>query len=215
MVGLSGIMEEWTLERLRAQSDAYIGVGQDELRAKLYLLLEHAVPAAGTRRLCLCGLQDDTLPRLFAVLRILSDEAPYRGSLRNLPNTAIGLAICSGNLRVCRDVALPGMIPNLCRHVHFIHLRCVPSENRIWFDGLIGTNHIDGISETVENVVPVLEEQTRPPQAQRMDAPPAMQRHQAQRLPVDQKRHWAVGYPAIRRKSGLTQWRGSALALAS
>jgi len=126
---------------------------------------------------------------------------------------ANGITLCSGSLGVRADNDLPGMMRRLGPRVHFVHLRNVCRETDILPNSFHEAAHLEGVTDMVDLVAAVLEEEKRRVAQGRTDCNIPFRPDHGQDILSDLGKNSQPGYPAVGRLKGLAELRGIIQAL--
>ncbi|MBC6436603.1 MAG: mannonate dehydratase [Rhodobacteraceae bacterium] len=216
IAGLPGAMEHWTLEDVRAQLEAYRGIGSEQFRAHLVDFLAEVAPLAARLGLRLCCHPDDPPFPLLGLPRVMSDLADYRTVTRAVDLPANGVTFCTGSLGVRADFDPVAFIKALGSRIHFLHLRNTRRDGAVDRGrcSFAESDHLDGDTDMVATIRAVLQEEARRRAEGRTDAEIPMRPDHGHDLLDDRNRPGQPGYPLIGRMKGLAELRGVMAALA-
>lgn len=213
LAGLPGAAENWTLDSLKEQLQAYDQIDAEALRANLQYFLERVVPEAEGLGLRLCCHPDDPPWSLLGLPQIMSTENDYRWLVEAVPSPANGITFCTGSLGARGDNDLPGMMERLGSHVHFLHLRNVRREDDRVPGSFHEDEHLSGSTDMIAVLRNIVAEETRRHMQGRDDCIIPMRPDHGQQILDDYKRRSAPGYPTVGRLKGLAELRGVSMSL--
>jgi len=211
--GLPGAEEGYSLDDLRAHLKSYDKIDADRLRQHQLDFLTEVVPVAEEVGARLCCHPDDPPFALLGLPRIMSTEDDYTRLMTAVDSPANGITLCSGSLGVRADNDLPGMMRRLGPRVHFVHLRNVCRETDILPNSFHEAAHLEGVTDMVDLVAAVLEEEKRRVAQGRTDCNIPFRPDHGQDILSDLGKNSQPGYPAVGRLKGLAELRGIIQAL--
>ena len=211
--GLPGDAEDFTLDDIRRNLDAYSGIDEEALRNNLIAFLKLVVPLAQDLGIRLCCHPDDPPTPLLGLPRIVSTEDQMRRILDAIDLPANGLTFCTGSLAARPDNDLPGMIERFGDRIHFLHLRDVVRETDEISGSFYESEHLGGNSDMVAIVQATLSQERYRQAIGREDISIPFRPDHGLEILDDLIRGAQPGYPAIGRLKGLAELRGVITAL--
>lgn len=206
--GLPGAEQGYTLDDLRSHLQSYQNIDAALLRKHQIDFLEEVVPVAEAVCARLCCHPDDPPFPLLGLPRIMSTEDDYARLMSAVESVANGITLCSGSLGVRKENDLPGMMRRLGPRVHFVHLRNICRESESLPNSFHEAAHLEGVTDMVELIAAVLEEEKRRSKEGREDINIPFRPDHGQEILTDLKQHSQPGYPAVGRLKGLAELRG-------
>jgi mannonate dehydratase len=210
VAGLPGANNNWSLEDVRRQLEAYAGMTPEKLCVHLIDFLSEIVPVAEDLGVRLCCHPDDPPFPLLGLPRVLSSLADYAKVLAAVESPANGVTFCTGSLGVSERFDPVDFIQQLGHRIHFVHLRNTTRDgpndhNRSSFSE---SEHLAGDTDMVATIRALMEEERRRRAHGRSDHEIPMRPDHGHALLSDLERPLQPGYPLIGRMRGLAELRG-------
>ncbi len=210
VAGLPGANDNWSLEDVKLNLDAYIGVTPETLRSNLVDFLSEVIPTAEDLGIRFCCHPDDPPFSLLGLPRVMSSQCDYATVLDAVESPANGATLCTGSLGVDTEFDPMSFIAQLGHRIHFVHLRNTmrdgPSDkNRHSF---YESEHLAGDTDMVATIRALLAEEQQRRSQGRSDCEIPMRPDHGHALLSDLKRPTQPGYPLIGRMRGLAELRG-------
>ncbi|WP_271952739.1 mannonate dehydratase [Ruegeria faecimaris] len=210
VAGLPGANDNWSLEDVKRNLDAYVGVTPETLRSNLVDFLSEVVPTAEDLGARLCCHPDDPPFPLLGLPRVMSSQSDYATVLDAVDSPANGATLCTGSLGVAEDFDPVSFIAQHGHRIHFVHLRNTVRDgssdrNRHSFSE---SEHLAGDTDMVATIRALMVEETRRRNQGRSDYEIPMRPDHGHALLNDLTRPSQPGYPLIGRMRGLAELRG-------
>ena len=215
VAGLPGANDNWTLEAVRNQIEAYRGTSADQLRSNLIDFLTEVVPTAQECGVRLCCHPDDPPFLLLGLPRVMSSEADYQKIMAAVDIPVNGVTLCTGSLGVAPSFDPVSFVEKFGPRIHLVHLRNTkrkgPSDSERY--SFYEAEHLDGDTNMVATIRSLLNEEARRRSEGRTDHEIPMRPDHGHALASDLLRPMMPGYPLIGRLRGLAELRGVIAAL--
>ncbi|WP_299984802.1 mannonate dehydratase [uncultured Ruegeria sp.] len=210
VAGLPGANDNWSLEDVNRNLDAYVDVTPEMLRSNLVDFLSEVVPTAEDLGIRLCCHPDDPPFSLLGLPRVMSTQRDYATVLDAVDSPANGATLCTGSLGVAKDFDPVSFVTQLGHRIHFVHLRNTvrdgPSDNNR--HSFSESEHLAGDTDMVATIRALVAEEKRRRDQGRSDHEIPMRPDHGHALLSDLTRPSQPGYPLIGRMRGLAELRG-------
>lgn len=210
VAGLPGSNDNWSLEDVKDNLDAYAGMSTETLRANLIDFLSEIVPTAESLGIRLCCHPDDPPFPLLGLPRVMSSQNDYAMVMDAVDSPANGVTFCTGSLGVAEGFDPVSFIDQLGQRIHFVHLRNTVRAGAS--DGerhsFSEAEHLVGDTDMVATIRALMAEEVRRRDQGRSDHEIPMRPDHGHALLSDLVHPSQPGYPLIGRLRGLAELRG-------